>query len=420
MNFFVRALGVGLFSSSLVVAYRYVLKMVEKFRHELAEIFQGGISFAGGIGILVGGVMIALSLGKIMEKYPYVKGGGVSFVKGILKGTLSSNWVADVIFKFIGGILSLLGGLSMGIEGPAVQLGAQMAEGMSGKKLDEEDRRYLITAGSAAGFAAAFGAPLSAVIFAVEEFGKKISEKLLSAIFIAAVIGGGLSTLIFGRDYFFHPRLEGYFPVEWYFLIIVLGFFITGMGKTYIKISDIFGSFYKNLRIPAVWKPIFPVVLGIVATLTLYNITGGGHHMSEKVLLGEFTVEYLLILFVLKLLFSLFCSSSGIPGGVFIPIISIGLIGGKLFGTMMVNMAGVPPYLENYFAIMGFVAALSVLIRIPLTALSLAVETTGALEILMPALIVATSSHMFSKIFKIESIYDTGYKKLIKREEIKV
>jgi H+/Cl- antiporter ClcA len=70
-------------------------------------------------------------------------------------------------------------------------------------------------------------------------------------------------------------------------------------------------------------------------------------------------------------------------------------------------------YLENYFAVTGFVAALTTLIRIPLTSLALSVETTGTLDLLIPAFIAATSAHIFARIFKIESIYDTGYKKLM-------
>ena len=412
MAFFIKAVGVGLFSGLVVAMYRYILMVVESFRHHMTF----------GIGVLIGIPVTVLVLGKIMKHYPYVRGGGVAVVKGLIKGTISSHWANDVIFKFIGGIFSLLAGLSMGIEGPAVQLGAQMAEGVAGKQNSEEEKKYLITAGGAAGFAAAFGAPFSAVVFAIEEFGKKISEKILVAIFMAAMIGGIFSKLIFSEKYFFHPEIKGEFPMEYYILVALLGFIIVCIGKCYINVSDKFTSFYANINCPMEWKPLLPVLVGVVATFFFYEITGGGHHMSETVLMKSLSIKYLFVLLVLKFLFSLFCSSSGIPGGVFIPIISIGLIAGKIFGMVSVEVLGLPIYLENYFAVAGFVAALTTLIRIPLTALTLAIETTGILDLFMPAFVAATSAHIFSRIFKIESIYDMGYKKLVNTktmEEVK-
>jgi H+/Cl- antiporter ClcA len=401
--FLIRAMGVGLFSGLLVTLYRYVLMVVENFRQHMTF----------GIGVIIGIPLVTFILGKIMKHHAYVRGGGVAVVKGLIKGTISSHWANDVIFKFISGIFSLLAGLSMGIEGPAVQLGAQMAEGVVGEENSEEERKYLITAGGAAGFAAAFGAPFSAAIFAIEEFGKKISEKILVAIFVAATIGGVIAKIVFPEKYFFHPEIKSEFPISSYLLIVILGFVIVCIGKLYIIISDKFSDFHTKINIPMEWKPLLPVIVGVIATFFLYEITGGGHHMSETVLKENLTLKLLLVLLVLKFLFSLFCSSSGIPGGVFIPIISIGLIAGKIFGIISVELFGLPMYLENYFAVAGFVAALTTLIRIPLTSLALSVETTGTLDLLIPAFIAATSAHIFARIFKIESIYDTGYKKLM-------
>lgn len=418
MHFLFKSILVGLFSSSIVTAYRYTLKKVEYFRHGIFESFHERVNVFQGAALIFAAIMISSALGYIMKKYPKTKGGGVALVKGVLKGKLSFDWFNDVVFKFIGGILSLAAGLSMGIEGPAVQLGAEMAEGVSGIRNSDEEKKYFITAGAAAGFAAAFGAPFSAIIFSIEEFGKKISEKLLVAVFIAASIGGICSSIFFGDKYFFNPSLSGSFGTGLYLAVILFALLMTGLGRVYIIISDLLENFYKEIRIRPVLKPLLTVIVGIIASLYMHDITGGGHHMSEQVLAGEFTLKYLMILLVLKMLFSLYCSTSGIPGGVFIPIISIGIIAGKIFGIMAVEVLGVPLEMENYFAILGFVAALSILIRIPLTALGLAIETTGAVELLMPAIIMVMASHVFSRILNMESIYDTGYKKLLKQEGV--
>ena len=80
------------------------------------------------------------------------------------------NWLRVILAKFIGGVLAIGAGLSLGREGPSVQLGAAIGQGISrmlGRLRIEE--KYLITSGASAGLAAAFNAPLAGVTFALGE-----------------------------------------------------------------------------------------------------------------------------------------------------------------------------------------------------------------------------------------------------------
>ncbi len=75
-------------------------------------------------------------------------------------------WLRVLWVKLTGGILGIGAGLSLGREGPSIQLGAVAAQGISrlfGRTRMEE--RYLLTSGASAGLAAAFNAPLAGVIF---------------------------------------------------------------------------------------------------------------------------------------------------------------------------------------------------------------------------------------------------------------
>ena len=75
-----------------------------------------------------------------------------------------------LFYKFVGGIICLGAGLSVGREGPSVQMGGCIGEEFSkkGKKPDYEEV-YLTTCGASAGLSAAFNAPMSGVMFALEE-----------------------------------------------------------------------------------------------------------------------------------------------------------------------------------------------------------------------------------------------------------
>ena len=92
-------------------------------------------------------------------------------------------WHRVIAAKFAEGALCAFGGLSLGREGPAVQLG-----GMSGKAVSKMlrngrgEERLLVTCGAAAGMSAAFHAPLTGVLFALEEIHKEFSAPLIISV----------------------------------------------------------------------------------------------------------------------------------------------------------------------------------------------------------------------------------------------
>ncbi|MDK7294186.1 chloride channel protein, partial [Streptococcus pasteurianus] len=85
-----------------------------------------------------------------------------------------------LLSKFVGGLFAIISGMSLGREGPSIQIGAAVAKGYSKKRqTSPEDTRLLITAGAAAGLAAAFNAPIAASLFVLEEIHKSISSFIL-------------------------------------------------------------------------------------------------------------------------------------------------------------------------------------------------------------------------------------------------
>ena len=117
---------------------------------------------------------IGYIIGFIVKKEPMVRGSGIPQVEGVVLRKMSMTWWKVLIGKVIGGILLSLGaGLSLGREGPSIQIGASIGQGYSiglnGEKIREN---LLITSGASAGLAAAFNTPLAGVIFALEEIHK--------------------------------------------------------------------------------------------------------------------------------------------------------------------------------------------------------------------------------------------------------
>ena len=101
---------------------------------------------------------------------------------------IDEKWYRVILAKMVAGTLSIVGGLSLGREGPSIQLGAMGGKGMSRifhrVKMEE---KLLLTCGAAAGLSAAFNAPLAGVMFALEEVHKNFSVSVLVSVMCASV-----------------------------------------------------------------------------------------------------------------------------------------------------------------------------------------------------------------------------------------
>ena len=77
----------------------------------------------------------------------------------------------------------MFAGLSLGREGPSIQLGAMTGKGIS-KMLDrgKTEEKFLLTCGASAGLSAAFHAPLAGVMFSLEEIHKNFSVSVLVSV----------------------------------------------------------------------------------------------------------------------------------------------------------------------------------------------------------------------------------------------
>ena len=101
--------------------------------------------------------------------------------------------------------LSLLGGASVGREGPTVHVGASLMY-LFGRWFGFKDPRELshfLLAGGAAGIAAAFNTPLAGIVFAIEELSGRFEHRFSGTLLTAVIVGGVVSLGLLG-NYFGH------------------------------------------------------------------------------------------------------------------------------------------------------------------------------------------------------------------------
>jgi CIC family chloride channel protein len=134
------------------------------------------IRFAfGSLAVIV---VSSLAAGILMSSiYPGAAGSGIPQLKTAYWNDMGIMSFRAVVVKFIGGVIALVGGASLGREGPTVYIAGGLASNLAGwMGIDPNKRRRAAVAGAAAGLAAAFNTPLAAISFVLE-----MDRKLLFA-----------------------------------------------------------------------------------------------------------------------------------------------------------------------------------------------------------------------------------------------
>ena len=299
---------VGLITGFIVSLYRLVLGHANTFRRMITNHsnFKGPeFIFIVWVGFLVVGFIVNY----IGKKYPKISGSGIPQVKGIILRQLDYvKWFQELVAKFVSGVLGIGAGLSLGREGPSVQIGSYVAYGVN-KTFhgDIIEKKYLITSGASAGLAGAFGAPLSGVMFALEELHRFISAKLLICAFLASIASDFMRRRIFNLDTSFN--LIAKYPTELnpyylFTLYIILGVIIGFLGKLFtdslLKAQDI----YSTKKVPTFVKVACIMSSSLLLCYFLPEATGGGHSLVESMVSTKSTITILAVIFIVKLLFT--------------------------------------------------------------------------------------------------------------------
>ncbi|MEP6906622.1 MAG: chloride channel protein, partial [Pseudoxanthomonas sp.] len=109
---------------------------------------------------------------------------------------------------------ALLGGASVGREGPTVHVGASLMY-VIGRRFgyrDPRDAAHFLLAGGAAGIAAAFNAPLAGVVFAIEELSSRYEHRFSGTLLTSVIVGGVVSLGLLG-NYTYFGKASGSLPL---------------------------------------------------------------------------------------------------------------------------------------------------------------------------------------------------------------
>lgn len=400
-----KSLMIGAFASLSAVAYRAVLGKSEFLRQ---KIFGFSDSPLGMILLFLFLLLTGLVVGRITESEPFIKGSGIPQMEGQFYGHFSPKPLAVLVKKFIGGALGIVCGLSLGREGPSIQLGAMTGQLVSNRlpDTDEEDKKLLLLCGACAGLAAAFNAPLAGVAFALEETYKKITPKVVFATAAASIIADMISKLFFGMAPALNmPQVET-LPLSLFFLYPMVGICCGCLGAFFNKTLMSTQKLYKKLPLRDTFRIAIPFLFAGVFGLVLPEVLGGGHHIISHLSGVGMAAGTMLLLLVAKFVFTMICFCSGAPGGIFFPLLVLGALTGGIIGSGACALLGLPESCMINFLLLGMTGMFSGIVRAPITGIILVAEMSGSLTQFPGLVLVSVVSALTANMLGSKPVYD--------------
>lgn len=410
LRLLLEGLAVGLGAGISISVFRYLLAGSEILRpviyHNLREALADGQWQWLALYIL-SFIIIAYLLKLIVAREPMCTGSGIPQIKGILQGDMSMRWFSVLWSKIIGGVLAIGAGMSLGREGPSVQIGACVGQGLSQtSRRTGFESRILMTAGAGAGLAAAFNAPLAGVIFGLEEMQKTISPALLLTGITASITAATVTEVVFGMSPVFSMGYLLPLPLNLFDVLVAAGIVIGLLGRLFNIALAYSLNTYSRLGLSGMKKPLVPLALAGILGFVLPEILGGGNLLVDSLVVTDYTIGFLCLLFVGKFLFTMICFGSGVPGGIFLPMLVLGAAGGAVLAKLLV-LAGLLPAM--YYAdiiVFGMAAYFSSVVKSPVTGSILILEMTGSFQHMLALLVVSLTAYVISDLTGGRPVYD--------------
>ena len=360
-------------------------------------------------------LVMALIVSRLVKWEPMISGSGIPQVEGEILGKLTQKWKKVLPAKFCGGFLCLLGGLSLGREGPSIQLGAMSGQGIS-RLLDrgKTEERHLMTCGASAGLAAAFHAPLAGMMFALEEIHKGFSVSILVSVMTSSVTADYICSHIMGLDPVFQFRLEHVLPQNYYWMLLVLGAILGVLGALYNKVMLLAQDLYKKPKfLNETGRLIIAFMAAGVMGILMPSVLGSGGDLIVDLTGGELLLGAAALTFVVKFLFSAVSFGSGAPGGIFFPLLVLGALIGGIFAMACVELFGLDPVYINNFVLLAMAGYFTAIVRAPITGIILLFEMSGTVSQMLSLAVVSVAAYITATLLKSEPIYESLLERIL-------
>lgn len=397
---------VGLISGLLVVLFKICITGLFDFIQAFIKSMpMGSRLLIFPLITTIGGLISGLLVFKIA---PETRGSGIPYVKMTLARLGRGTRLRSIFVKFFAGLAGMGAGLSLGREGPSVQLGAGSGALIAKLfRMRNTDKDKLIAAGSGAAIGATFNAPIAGTIFVLEELISSFTASLLFPVLVATVVASTVARHLAGSHHsLIIPKIMSSITTEYLPVFIILGILAGVLGIIFSKLIFLNIELFNKLdKIPQWAKPAMAGFLVGVVGIFLPYVIGSGNIGIDSLFQNKLSITIICVIFLCKLFITPFCFASGAAGGIFFPMLMLGSFLGYFVGFMF-NFIGlhVDPIV---ISLVGMGAFLSAVARTPITAVVMVFEMTGDYNHILPIIFSAAIADLVAEKLNHKPIYST-------------
>jgi H+/Cl- antiporter ClcA len=297
----------------------------------------------------------------------------------------------------------LLAGLSIGREGPTVQVGAGLMVGAKRwlSRRTEVDEHDLMVAGAAAGIAAAFNTPLGGIVFGLEQLTRRRGLGHSTLVIAVIVLAGLVAVAVFGnQSYFGRLRVQS---LSWDLLV---------PGLVVALVCGLAGGLFARLMVASVaglpdrfsrWRATYPLrfaagcalAVAVIGLVTGGQTAGAGYAPTRALLEGQSDLPGVYTL--LKFCATWLSAWTGVPAGVFAPSLAVGAGIGHDVATLaeLSREAAIP------LIALGMVGFLAATTQAPITSFIIVMEMVSGhamvLSLMACAMVAAGVSRLVAR-----------------------
>lgn len=396
----------GLSTGCVILIFRSAIEWPLKYflpGHN-AEAFEDLSMLTRGLLPLLGAIVLGLILHKLAIHNRKV---GIVHIMERLNYHQGYITVRSAVVQFVVGVSTVVTGQSAGREGPAVHLGAAVSSLMGQwMKLPNNSIRTLVACGCAAAISASFNTPIAGVIFAMEVVMMEYTIAGFTPIILASVSAAVVTQATYGPDPAFSvPALtmNSLLEIPWILAIAVI---IGVAAAAFIRLLDFVSRRYYDR--PVILRLTVAGLLMVPFAVLVPEVMGIGYDTVELTINNELPFWLLLGVGVAKLIVTAGTIGLGMPSGMIGPTL---FIGATLGGAMGLIGAAVAPSVASsvgFYAMLGMGAMMGAVLQAPLAALMALMELTRNPNIILPGmLIITTSSLITSEVFGQKSVFLT-------------
>jgi H+/Cl- antiporter ClcA len=380
-----------------------------KWSTEASNAFLGWIAGRPWLAFVITPALTVLALFLTRRWFTGTEGSGIPQVIAALHATRLEEedtllrrlfGLRVIVGKIAVSLIGLLGGLTIGREGPTVHIGAAIMAEIRRfyPHRNAQLERRLLLAGAAAGLSAAFNTPLAGIIFAIEELARDF-ESRTNGVMITAVVFSGLTSLALAGNYLYFGQINVPQNLGIAFVLpVVMSAAVCGLLGAAFNLALLRWRTWMPdwlIALRAHWPLSYALAIGLVVAAlgvaTHGETWGSGYDQARQLLTGSAPLSQGYA--VTKWGAMVVTYMAGIPGGLFSPSLSIGA---GLAQWVHAAFAWAPMAAVIALCMTGYLAAVT---QSPLTSFVIVMEMTNGTGMVIPMMATALVASRISAFF---------------------